>query len=338
MPRKKKSRKKNPPQGQDSVNPTPVPAEDPNGDLTAESTPAETEDENSADSEVLAKDVPTEMEEQTPTVLAEQATAESEVEPNLDEPQESTPDPELFSENEQTLEQLAEEELDGFALGDEALDPGSDVEEMMNAISDVFGDISDEFLDDMDDDMGDDSVTLDDLVQQIDDSLSGDSKAAKSAQPIEASNLRRFVVVELNGSLYGLAMDNVLEIQRVPKVTRLPRVPSWISGVANLRGTVISVVKLREVLGLPRSEEGDSTSRLVVVQSLVDDLETSLIVDRVIGIRNLPIDNVKPPTAQVTTKVAQYLRGVLEHNEQLIAILDLEKLLLSEEFRQFEAA
>ena len=83
-------------------------------------------------------------------------------------------------------------------------------------------------------------------------------------------------------------------------------------------------------------ESAPGGRRLVVTQSLVDDLDSGFIVDRVIGVRSISQRNVLPPTAPVNDQVTPYLSGVVEIDEALVALLDIDKLMLSEDFRQFE--
>ena len=132
-------------------------------------------------------------------------------------------------------------------------------------------------------------------------------------------------------------MDNVYEIQRVPRITYLPNVPDWVLGVSNLRGNVVSVVDLRALLGIQCEEPLANNQRLVVTQSLVDEIDSGLLVDRVVGIRSFSTRHIKTPTSSLHPQIERYLTGVVDATD-LVVLLDIDKLLLSEEFRQFEAA
>ena len=75
---------------------------------------------------------------------------------------------------------------------------------------------------------------------------------------------RQLVVFQLGGELYGVEIARVHEIIRLQAVTRVPRAPSFVEGVINLRGKVIPVVDLRRRFGLA-SAEHTRASRIVVV-------------------------------------------------------------------------
>jgi purine-binding chemotaxis protein CheW len=86
---------------------------------------------------------------------------------------------------------------------------------------------------------------------------------------------QQIVLCELGGELYGIDIARVEEIIRLPKITRVPRAPHSIEGVINLRGTVIPVVDLRQVLGL-RLTEATKSSRVVVVSDQARSMRLSL--------------------------------------------------------------
>lgn len=184
---------------------------------------------------------------------------------------------------------------------------------------------------------------LDDLVADIDNATLANT-AANSATEEGTTGSRaseeaeKHIVVQVSGRTFGIPMANIHEIQRVPKVTFLPGVPEWILGVTNLRGNVVSVVDLQQLLQLPETDAPAISKRLVMSHSLVDDIATGLVVDRVIGIRNISKSKLLKPTAPVDDQVANFLSGMIDLEEQLVALLDIDKLLLSEEFRQFDAA
>lgn len=227
---------------------------------------------------------------------------------------------------------------------------GDDDLEMLEAIRAAFGDEALGMLASDSDHAADESFpsgehgeqsasrpSLDALVREIDNATVRDAAPSNGASAVK-DDTQKHIVVEISGRVFGVPMANVHEIQRVPKITFLPGVPDWVLGVTNLRGNVVSVVELRQLLGLPAVDSPIVSRRLVMTHSLVDEVATGLIVDRVIGIRNLSQSKVIKTTAPVNDQVACYLTGMWELNDQLVALLDIDKLLLSEEFRQFDAA
>ena len=188
---------------------------------------------------------------------------------------------------------------------------------------------------------------LDSLIANIDSELTL-SEPAAGIQAVShtftttsndgvGSDEEQHVIFTLDGASYSFPIASVTEIGRSLAVTPLPNVPEWVAGVANLRGDIISVVDLRRFLGLG-TDESARGGRMLVVRSQSEEIHTALMVDAVRGIRIFNGGRVQQVTAPVETSVAQYMRGVYEFDKGLVVLLDPEKLMLSPEMQQFEAA
>jgi chemotaxis signal transduction protein len=75
---------------------------------------------------------------------------------------------------------------------------------------------------------------------------------------------------------------------------------------------------------------------MLVVKTRGDEITTSLVVDQVMGIVSLSATRLDASTSPTPGKAAPYLSGVYEHGNQVAAVFDLERFLLSPEVRQFE--
>ena len=215
-------------------------------------------------------------------------------------------------------------------------DPLDDDQEMLDAIAAAFGPDAVDFAQDSIE-PGEGSGSLHEMVAEIDASLTESNAADNDPSVCDADDtLEQFILVEVGGSRFGLPMCNVLEIQRVPQITYLPNVPTWVRGVVNLRGTVLSVAELQTILRMPKANGSQSHQRMIVTQSLLDEIDTGLVVDRVLGVRNIPKNRIEEPTAPINDQLEAYLLGVHVLEGEIVCLLDIEKLLLSESFRQFE--
>ena len=145
----------------------------------------------------------------------------------------------------------------------------------------------------------------------------------------------QYVVFTVAGTDYAVAIGNVLEVAPPLNITPLPNVPDWMVGVTNMRGDVVSIVDLRAFLGMGQVVGGQG-GRMVVVRASGEDMVAALIVDRVREICRLPAEQISAPASPVDDPVAPYLRGVCEYKGRLLVLLDVDRLLLSAEMRQFE--
>jgi len=177
------------------------------------------------------------------------------------------------------------------------------------------------------------SSTRDDAAGQV--YGQGAPSPARCEADDRADQTERYVTITLAGSRYAVSVSYVLEIGRVLPVTPVPHVPTWLRGIVNVRGDILSVINVRTFLGYAESHEGEQT-RMLIVKARGHEITTSLVVDQVLGI--VPLSTARPdvPTAPTYGKAAPYLSGTCEHGGQVVAVFDLERLLQSPEVRQFE--
>ena len=126
---------------------------------------------------------------------------------------------------------------------------------------------------------------------------------------------------------YGLEILKVKEVIKVTEITKLPKAPSFVKGVVNLRGDVIPIIDLREKFGLEKAEESDA-NRVIVVE--IEGKSVGMAVDsvsHVIRINESQIDN--PPLVGGMT--GDYIRGVVKLGDRLIVLINVDKILTSEE-------
>jgi purine-binding chemotaxis protein CheW len=173
--------------------------------------------------------------------------------------------------------------------------------------------------------------TLRDAIAAADRGFAAVVAAPAAPQPVASS---RFVLFTIAATHYAVRENYVTELERVPRITPVPRVPAWLRGVASLRGDIVSVVDLRMFLGL--SGTLPPTARLLVVRLLDDPFTTGLIVDAVDRIVTLQAGAIAPPASPLEGPLAPYLDGVCSVGERLVAVLDLDRLLRSPDLRQFD--
>jgi purine-binding chemotaxis protein CheW len=140
----------------------------------------------------------------------------------------------------------------------------------------------------------------------------------------------KFLVFRLAGDEFGLPIDAVDEVMRVPaQVTRVPKTPEFLEGVVNLRGDVLPIVDQRRRFGMPKLEETNKR-RLIVVRT--GSHRAGLIVDSVSEVLSSSTDAIKTPPS-LTDETARLIRSVinLESQDRIIVVLDPSELLTPSE-------
>ncbi len=142
----------------------------------------------------------------------------------------------------------------------------------------------------------------------------------------------QLVIFKIGSEEFGVPISQVREIVRLVQITPVPRAPSFIEGVVNLRGQILAVIDLAKKLNLksnPRSEK----TRIIVVE--VDDNTVGMIVDEVTEVLKISSENVKEPPEIIATKIKQeYLKGIGKLEERLLILIDLAKVLSLEEIEE----
>jgi purine-binding chemotaxis protein CheW len=138
----------------------------------------------------------------------------------------------------------------------------------------------------------------------------------------------QFLTFNLGEELYGVDILRVQEIKGYTAVTKIPTTPSHIKGVLNLRGTIVPIIELRTKFGMPTIEY---TAFTVIIVVVVRDKVMGLVVDSVSDVLNIEQKDVQPPP-QFGDKVdASFLSGIGKSGDKLIALLDMDRLLLEGE-------
>jgi len=135
------------------------------------------------------------------------------------------------------------------------------------------------------------------------------------------------VVFRLGTEEFGVPIDSVQEIVRVPEVlTHVPKAPMAVEGVINLRGTVLPVIDLRRRLGLPTVARNDG-QRIVVF--LIRGVRTGFIVDAVAEVLKVPRQAIEPAphlSSEQSTLLARMAN--LEKQKRMLQLIEPDHLLL----------
>ena len=138
----------------------------------------------------------------------------------------------------------------------------------------------------------------------------------------------QLVVFNLANEDYGVDIGAVDGIVKMQAITKVPQAPDFVEGITNMRGEVLPVLDLRKRFGLPLSETSKDT-RIVNVE--VDGVKVGMVVDAVTEVLRVAEEEVEPPSPLVTTVDSAFITGIAKVDSRLIILLDLAKVLSTEE-------
>lgn len=135
------------------------------------------------------------------------------------------------------------------------------------------------------------------------------------------------VIFRLGAEEFGVPIMSVQEIVRVPEsLTKVPKTPSFVEGVINLRGTVLPVIDQRVRLGMPAIERNDR--QRIMVYTLGSGLRTGFIVDSVAEVLRIPRSHIErspelsDEQSRLITQVAK-----LDKDKRLVMLIEPSQLL-----------
>jgi purine-binding chemotaxis protein CheW len=141
----------------------------------------------------------------------------------------------------------------------------------------------------------------------------------------------QLVTFRVGGEEFGLDVFQVHEILRHTEPTPMPKAPAFVEGVLDVRGTLIPVVDLRKRFELHDVRYDDDT-RIILVDFQGERL--GLVVDEVSEVLRVPETAVTPPPQFVRGLAAEFIRGIVRLESRLVVLLDLERILSSQERMQ----
>lgn len=131
-----------------------------------------------------------------------------------------------------------------------------------------------------------------------------------------------YLTFRLNDQIFGLTIDRVREIVECDStITPVPRTPSFMLGVMNLRGQVVAVVDMNEKLGLPSSQVTPDTCIIIVEVGDTAPVVLGVLVDGVEEVVDFCEDNLLAAPATGTSLPAEFLTGLARRDEGGFAML-----------------
>ena len=130
----------------------------------------------------------------------------------------------------------------------------------------------------------------------------------------------QMIVFRLKDLYYGLSTELVEEITTTLSHTKVPNSPGWIEGLVNLRGDVLTLINLYNLLNLNDFDIEDCYNNTIIAH--LDENNVALMVDEVIGVTDIDEDELQ----SVSEEDDSYLRALVTAYDQIVNVLDLNSL------------
>jgi len=149
---------------------------------------------------------------------------------------------------------------------------------------------------------------------------------------IEVNETAQYLTFTLGNEDFALEISKVREVLDYTAITRIPRMPDFIRGVINLRGSVVPIVDLRLKLDMNAVEKTVDTC-IVIVEIMIDGelTQIGILADSVKEVINLDPASISPPPRIGTKLKNEFVKGVGQQEGRFLIILDIDRVLSEEE-------
>ena len=141
----------------------------------------------------------------------------------------------------------------------------------------------------------------------------------------------QWVTFHLENEKYGIKVMQVQEVLRLTEIAPVPGAPHYVLGIINLRGNVVTVIDTRRRFGLPDVDSNDET-RIVIVEA--DNNVVGILVDSVAEVVDLKMSEIETAPNVGNDESSKYIQGVSSRDDELLILVDVNKLLSSEEWQE----
>ena len=152
---------------------------------------------------------------------------------------------------------------------------------------------------------------------------------------MNATDRMQIVTFRVGDDLFAADVHSVERVLRYVQPRAIPNVPGWLEGVIDYRGRVVPVIDLRQRFELSPSEAGAATRILVLA---VGEEWVGAVVDAVFEVASVTPADVAPPPSLFRGVAGEYLRGVVRRDGQLVVLLDVARVLSTNDRLALERA
>ncbi len=144
----------------------------------------------------------------------------------------------------------------------------------------------------------------------------------------------QWVTFRLENETYGINVMQVQEVLRYTEIAPVPGAPSYVLGIINLRGNVVTVIDTRQRFGLMPTEVTDNT-RIVIIEA--DKQVVGILVDSVAEVVYLRQSEIETAPNVGNEESAKFIQGVCNKNNELLILVELDKMMSEEEWSELES-
>ena len=151
------------------------------------------------------------------------------------------------------------------------------------------------------------------------------------AQQEKSDEVLQWVTFKLARETYAINVMQIREVLRYSNIAPVPGAPHYVLGIINLRGSVVTVIDTRARFGLPEGDITDNT-RIVILETSTHTI--GILVDSVAEVVYLNQSEIETTPHVGADENSKYIQGVCNKNNNLLILIDLDRLLTEDEWSE----
>ncbi len=144
---------------------------------------------------------------------------------------------------------------------------------------------------------------------------------------------KQYIIFKLNDEKFAANINHIASITEYSSITPLPNGPAYVDGLLNLRGDIIPVVNLKKRFNM--TEQKMNEKRILIARK--NDIQIGFLVDEASQSMNVAESNILPAPMIAIKKENSYISEVCIYNDELIIVVDLDKVLSETEVNDLVA-
>ena len=147
--------------------------------------------------------------------------------------------------------------------------------------------------------------------------------AEKNVEVIDKES-KQYIVVMVGSEQYGIDISYIDNIVRMQKITRVPKIQSYFKGVINLRGEIVSVMSIRNKVGL-EDDVFTNASRIIILK-IEQKGVLGIIVDEVKEVVTLGSEEIDKVAHNPKDVKSTFINGIGKNGDDLISLFDISSV------------
>jgi purine-binding chemotaxis protein CheW len=150
---------------------------------------------------------------------------------------------------------------------------------------------------------------------------------------VDNDEVLQWVTFKLDSETYGINVMQVQEVLRYSEIAPVPGAPTYVLGIINLRGNVVTVIDTRQRFGLNPADISDNT-RIVIIEA--EKQVIGILVDSVAEVVYLKNSEIDDAPNVGNDDSARFIQGVSNREGELLILVDLNQLLSDDEWDELK--